>query len=203
MPYGYLGTTPNQQLNNSGVFSVEEALSLQKVGELGGSLEHIETKTASVDSTIDFTTLGNYTCHLFTFDNMHCSDNRDLNCRVLVGGSVQTGASDYSRQIRAVADSYFYDDQDADLDRYRVLPEIGGFSPECFNGSIYMFNALNSSRFTHFQQNMTCILYNGTALTNFGGGSYLQANVLSGVRFYMSSASINSGDISLYGVKEL
>ena len=42
MPYGYLGTTPNQQLNNSGVFSVEEALALQKVGELGGSMELIE-----------------------------------------------------------------------------------------------------------------------------------------------------------------
>jgi len=37
MPYGYLGTTPNQQLNNSGVFSVEEALALKNVGELGGA----------------------------------------------------------------------------------------------------------------------------------------------------------------------
>ena len=45
MPYGYLGTTPNQQKANSGVFSVEEALSLHKVGELGGSLEIIQTQT--------------------------------------------------------------------------------------------------------------------------------------------------------------
>ena len=33
MPFGYLGTTPNQQLNNSGVFSVSEALQVQKDGE--------------------------------------------------------------------------------------------------------------------------------------------------------------------------
>ncbi len=54
MPYGYLGTTPNQQLNNSGVFSVEEALALQNVGELGGSLEFIEEQThsGSVSSVI-------------------------------------------------------------------------------------------------------------------------------------------------------
>ena len=39
MPFGYLGTTPNQQLNNSGVFSVEEALQVQKDGEWGGSLQ--------------------------------------------------------------------------------------------------------------------------------------------------------------------
>jgi hypothetical protein len=43
MPFGYLGTTPNQQLKNSGVFSVEEALQVQKDGEWGGSLELINT----------------------------------------------------------------------------------------------------------------------------------------------------------------
>ncbi len=66
MPYGYLGTTPNQQLNNSGVFSVEEALALQKVGELGGSLELIETVVAD-DSVAyyDFDNLGNYDVHFF------------------------------------------------------------------------------------------------------------------------------------------
>ena len=46
MPYGYLGTTPNQQKANSGVFSVEEALSLQKVGELGGTLQLITSNSS-------------------------------------------------------------------------------------------------------------------------------------------------------------
>ena len=45
MPFGYLGTTPNQQLNNSGVFSVSEALQVQKDGEWGGSLELIQSQT--------------------------------------------------------------------------------------------------------------------------------------------------------------
>lgn len=47
MPYGYLGTTPNQQYANSGVFSIEEALALQNEGELGGSF----IKVAEVDTT--------------------------------------------------------------------------------------------------------------------------------------------------------
>mgnify|MGYP003118750348 CR=1 FL=1 len=58
MPYGYLGTTPNQQLNNSGVFSVEEALALQNVGELGGSMELIDEETiSSGTATVDFTSI--------------------------------------------------------------------------------------------------------------------------------------------------
>ena len=57
MPYGYLGTTPNQQKANSGVFSVEEALALQNVGELGGSLDLIGTYTASSASTLNLTSI--------------------------------------------------------------------------------------------------------------------------------------------------
>ena len=69
MPYGYLGTTPNQQLNNSGVFSVEEALSLQKVGELGGSLELIQTQTPSSAASIEFTSLkeNKFDVHFLTY----------------------------------------------------------------------------------------------------------------------------------------
>ena len=55
MPFGYLGTTPNQKLNNSGVFSVEEALQVQKDGEWGGSLQLIEEKSISGVSSAIFT----------------------------------------------------------------------------------------------------------------------------------------------------
>ena len=72
MPYGYLGTTPNQQLNNSGVFSVEEALALKNVGELGGSLELIESQTVSSVSAINFTSIkGNkFNTHMIQVTNL-------------------------------------------------------------------------------------------------------------------------------------
>ena len=57
MPFGYLGTTPNQQLKNSGVFSVSEALQVQKDGEWGGSLELIEEQTVSSVTDVDFTSI--------------------------------------------------------------------------------------------------------------------------------------------------
>ena len=67
MPFGYLGTTPNQKVKNSGVFSVSEALQVQKDGEWGGSLELINTVSfSSVTSTIDITNIqeNKYDVHL-------------------------------------------------------------------------------------------------------------------------------------------
>ena len=45
MAYSYTGVFPNQQLKNSGVFTVKDALNLEAVGEWGGSLELIEKQT--------------------------------------------------------------------------------------------------------------------------------------------------------------
>ena len=54
MPYGYLGQTPNQQVKNSGVFSVGDVKALTDVGQLGGSLELIKKQTASSSSELIF-----------------------------------------------------------------------------------------------------------------------------------------------------
>ena len=132
---------------------------------------------------------------------MHCDDNKDLFSRVLVGGSEQSGASDYFRAFQACAPSYFYADKDPDLHSIRIIPEIGNATGECINGYIYMFNALDSAKYTFFSQQLAAIKYDGKTLNNFGASGYIQSNVLSGVRFYMSSGNILSADISLYGIK--
>ena len=203
--YGYIGKDgPTQAVNsNAGVLNPKEHTDLvidEKIFQFG-QLELIETQTASSSSNVEFDDLGNYDIHFFTFSNLHCGDNRDLFLRVLVGGVEQSGASDYGRGMQGCAPSYFYEDRDADLHSYRILPEIGGNSPECFNGAMYMYDALNSLYYTTFSTQFACIKYDGKFLTNFGGGSYQQANVVSAVRFYMSSGNIDSGDISLYGIK--
>ena len=55
MAYSYTGVFPNQQLKNSGVFTVKDALNLEAVGEWGGSLELIEKQTVSgTPLTVDF-----------------------------------------------------------------------------------------------------------------------------------------------------
>ena len=58
MPYGYLGTHPNQQKANSGVFTIADYVNTQDDKELGGSLELIaQSDHSSNVAVIDFTSI--------------------------------------------------------------------------------------------------------------------------------------------------
>ena len=173
------------------------------VSEAAGALTLIESQTPSGASVVNFTTLGTYKVHLFTFENIHTSsDNRDLFSRVLVGGSEQSGASDYSRAFQACAPSYFYEDADPDLHSIRHLPEIGVAANESLHGRIYMYNAVDNTKLTAFTQEFTAIKFDGKTLSNFGGAVYQQENTLSGIRFYWNAGNIASGTIKLFGLEE-
>ena len=201
--YGYIPESPAQSFrNNKGIFTPNDIYDLTRDDKFTdyGQLELIETQSVSGVSAVDFTTLSDYDIHFFTFNNIHVDDNRDLFSRVLVGGSEQSGASDYFRAFQACAPSYFYADKDPDLHSIRIIPEIGSATGECINGYIYMFNALDSAKYTFFSQQLASIKYDGKTLNNFGASGYMQSNVLSGVRFYPNAGNI-AGTISIYGIK--
>ena len=74
MAYGYLGqNTPNQTVNNSGVFSITDSKNLQSQGKLGGSLELIEEQTVSGVSAVDFTSIKEnvYDVHLLQWSGIY------------------------------------------------------------------------------------------------------------------------------------
>ena len=104
MPFGYLGTTPNQQLKNSGVFSVEEALAVQKNGEWGGSLQLIESQTVSGNPTaVSFTNIKEsaYDVHLLEFNNLQApAQAQDFGFRFSTdsGSSYVTSGYQYAYQ---------------------------------------------------------------------------------------------------------
>ena len=207
MPYGYLGTTPNQQLNNSGVFSVEEALALQNVGELGGTLEHIQTQTASSDSAINFTSIkeAKYDVHKLEIINaVSDTDDRDFSLRVSVGGTFDTGAN-YHRAIFSLTsggteeDSYATTSSQMDITR-----NSGTATNEKTNCCIYIYNAGNSATYTFNTNQSTYIDNGGYYKSTFGGGMYDQTGIVDGFRIFMDGdGSIASGVFKLYGVKQI
>lgn len=193
-------------MSNKGIFSPTDIKDLIDYGQWRqdfGELKLIETQSFSDVSSIDFDNLGsNFNMHLFTFHNVHIDDNRDLFIRVKVGGTEQSGASDYGRALQGCADGYFYEDRDPDLHSIRVIPEIGNATGECLTGYMYMYDALKNSKMTFFTQQISAIKYDGKALSNYGGTSYEITNAIDGVRFYPSSSVLRSGIISIYGIKE-
>ena len=170
---------------------------------ISDSLEKIEAQTLSDDTAVDFDNLGTgYKAHLFICNNIHMDDNKDQNLRTKVGGSVQSNADDYFRAFdNQYTDNNWYEDKDPHLDRLRLNAEVGGYSPECWNAYIYMFNALDSTRYTFFTQSNNIIAFNGVLNNRYGAGAYQETDALSGVQFYPSSGYMRSGTITLYGIR--
>tara|TARA_B100001996_G_C18611191_1_gene573771 strand:+ start:635 stop:1240 length:606 start_codon:yes stop_codon:yes gene_type:complete len=201
MPFGYIGQNQTKQkIKNSGVLSSFDVSHLEKQGHASGSIEHIETETFNGVSTVNFDDLGNFETHLFVMNNIHLDDNRDQNLYAKTGGSVDDG-SHYSRAF-VTGGSADGEDRDNSLNRFRLWAQTGNATGEAFCGWLYMYNALDSSKYTLFNQFGSQTIYNGVQEINFGGGAYKQNNTLSGIQFYPSSSTM-AGSIELYGIKNL
>jgi hypothetical protein len=211
MPYGYLGTTPNQQLNNSGVFSVEEALALKNVGELGGSLELIEEQTVSgTPTTINFTTLKEniYDVHFMTYSNIQGNSTtaQDLQARVSNdGGSSFEGGTnyDYANQDGR-SNGTFSEIRDTGSDIFMLAPDLDNETNASINGYIYFYDLGDSTKYS-FVTDMN-FLYQSAVNGRFrwGGSVYKVAETINAIQLMTSGGGgFSAGNVKLYGVKQI
>ncbi len=211
MPYGYLGTTPNQQLNNSGVFSVEEALSLQKVGELGGSLELIESQTVSSVSSIIFDEIqeAKYDVHFLQITNFQQDHADSYGARWLLsndgGSSYETSGYEMS-YFEIAPDGTSSDNRDTarahfqntitTADKDTSANSVGG-------GYYYIYNLGNSSRYS-FQTGQSMSGLGSSIGASFGGACYRVAETINAFKFDDWGLGFNIwGTFDLYGVKKI
>ena len=170
---------------------------------VSGSLELIETKVLSNDATADFTSLGTYNTHFITYNDLRIHDNRDLEFRVFVGGSIVDSGTDYER-ARQLGNSNggFSEDFDNDMHTLKLAGQNGAGTGETCNGYIWMHNAVSSSDNTYITWMNTQILFNGYYEMSYGQGVYSEDDTLTGIRIYPGADDINSGEISLYGLAQ-
>ena len=208
MPYGYLGTTPNQQLNNSGVFSVEEALALKNEGELGGSLELIfEQTTSGAVSFVDFTDIKEnvYDVHYLAFNNVHQdTDNKKLQVQLYESGVLET-ASVYQTATQFYrADGTFIETNSTGTSGMRLTGNTGNDTNETSNGYFYGYNFGNSSKYSFLTFQSSDVDTTTGFQGEFGGGVLPQASVVDGIRLNFTGGNIDSGsNFKLYGVKQI
>ena len=110
MSFGYVGdlTKIKQKVKNQGIIDLRESADLTAKGFLGGSLEHLETLTASSSSALDFTNLGNFKVHKLTLDDFQCTTSSTRYAFLRVsndGGSSFESSSNYSRSWQRVQTS--------------------------------------------------------------------------------------------------
>ena len=205
MPYGYLGTQPNQTVKNTGVLSVTEAAELQSQGKLGGSLEFIEEKSISAVSLAIFTDIKEtvYDVHYMTVNNFQASDDsqfpavRFFESGVEESGNVYQYAVQYGR-----ADGTFGVSQAGGTNFLTAGATTGNQANEQSNSYCYFYNLGNSSKYS-FQTLHTTITSNTTTYTfSFGGGVLPQASIVDQIKLFVLSGTF-SATAKLYGVKQI
>ena len=207
MAFSYVGNFPNQQVSNSGVLSLDDLNNLESTGELGGSLELIETQTISSDTAqVDFTNIkgAKYDIHFLQAENIkNATDDQQFAFRLSVGGTFDTD-NDYQRAIFTIsADGGSAESRDSNINNIFFTLNQGNATNEKGNGYAYFYNLHNSSKMSYVTLQTTTINVNGYYKTNFGGGVYDQTASVDGIRIFMSNGSnIASGVFNLYGIKQ-
>ena len=207
MPFGYLGTTPNQQLNNSGVFSVSEALQVQKDGEWGGSLQLIEEKSISGVSSAIFTDIkeAKYDVHfLEIIDYQPVSDGTDIRIRFYESGVLETASVYQHASQRAGLNPSvgFLEAKNTGQDKISTLFGSGTATGENDSGYAYFYNLGDSSKYSFATFQCVGLTNESYYQGSFGSAVLPQASTVDGIRILMNSGNYNDFKVSLYGIKE-
>ena len=207
MPFGYLGTTPNQQLKNSGVFSVEEALQVQKDGEWGGSLQLIEEQTVSNVSAVDFTSIqeAQYNVHFMTVTNFQpASDNHYIAYRLYESGTLETAAVYQQARQYGITSGTFGESRSTGIDEVTVSHATGTDDEETNNCYIYFYNLGDSTKYSFSTSHSSGVQAGGSANFEFAGAVLPQTSTVDGIRILTDQGSnIEHATIKLYGVKQI
>ena len=201
MPYGYLGQTPNQQVKNSGVFSVGDAKALTDVGQLGGSLELIAEQTFTTTQFVDFTDIkeNKYDVHFLQFFLTECTGALITQISNNGGSSFISSAYQRAAQYGSVGGTF---GEDRSTSTANIADFGSGGTNRQKKGYLYFYNLGNSSKysFSTFQG-----FHNHPSLgfyMNFGGGVYPTAETHNAIRLSAITGT-STGNAKLYGVKQI
>jgi hypothetical protein len=201
----YFGTPqPNDVKENTGLYTPNQILDLTSKGHWGGSLEHIETITASSSAALDFLNLGNFKVHVLTLDDFQCTTNttRYAYGRVSTdGGSSFVTSTSYSRCWQRVQTNGSNVNQIKSTTETSMTNFFSVDSDDTTASSvIYFYNLLSSTARTSvtFQSwnPVGQYIYFGMFMVNI-------TEAHNAFRIFPSGDAFATGRAKLYGFKEL
>jgi len=210
MPYGYLGTAPNQIKSNSGLFSVSDINELETKGHFGGSLELIQEQTfSSTVAVVDFTAIkeSKYDVHYMTLSNIKSAgDNQEpCNFQFYEGGTLET-ASVYEFAVQNNSTISSLESHERRSDGASAINfnfGVGNATNEQENGYVYFYNLGNSSKYSFMTGQFMGLSNASKIYSSFGGAVLPQASVVDGIRVKKNAGNYAGFNIKLYGVKQI
>jgi len=201
MAYGYLGqNTPNQTVNNSGVFSITDSANLQSQGKLGGSLELIAEQTVSNVASISMTSIKEnvYDVHLLEVIGYNPVSSDRLGMQFFESGTRESASVYQFGYQYGYYSGAFGENKSTGSNHIKICPDEGTDSTDTSNAYCYIYNAGNSSKKTFTTQQLV-----GTDFIRYGGGVLPQNSVVDGIYLFGDANGSNfSLTAKLYGVKQ-
>jgi hypothetical protein len=204
----YFGTQPNEVKKNTGLYTPSKILQLTKDGHWGGSLELIQEQIiTSTTAAVQFTNLANtpHDVYFLTFDNV-TTDTDDVYLTLQLsndnGSSYETSNYDYAHQV-GTASSSFSEARSTTAGQFFLSGNIGNASYEKANGYAYLYNLLDSSKFSFISHQSSDYLSSAVLRMMYGGGTYHTAETINAFKLLMNSGNITTGNFKLYGVKQI
>ena len=205
--FGYIPESPDQSsFNNKGIFTPNDIYNLDidnKWTQLG-QLILLQTQTVA-SAVCDFTALQEtkYKFHFFTFTDIHFGSQSEFGYRLSNdGGSTYETGYEFANQ-RGLENGSFSERISTSQNTARLFGDIGSNALSAGNGYMYLYNAGNSTRFTHSTSH--CAMRDASDKSGFeyGGQVYNHAEQINAIRFGLGTgmAAMDSATISLYGIE--
>jgi len=202
------------KLNNNGVKNATEFGSITGLG----NLILIKTQTASssatisfVDGTSDVVLDDTYKEYLFTFNNIHpATDNSNFTFQGNAAGGADYNETITSTDFQAYhkedgtggGAAYSGGNDQAQGTGFQVLAQgVGNNNDQNASGYLHLFNPSSTTFVTHFISHFQLNHHQDYGQNEFVGGYFNTTSAIDEIQFKMSSGNIDSGTISLYGVK--
>jgi len=184
------------------------------IGALGNASGEVllQTVTASSSGNLSFTTGidSTYKIYKFVFLNIHPSeDARQFGVNFRDGGSnydatkTTTLFQASNKEDDSATDLSYNTSGDlaqaiqvANIDRF-----LGNDNDQCCSGELLLFDPSSTTFVKHFMSRAVTAERTDTAQQGFMAGYANVTAAINGVQFSMSSGNIDSGTISMYGIK--
>ena len=203
--FGYIPESPEQSaFNNKGIFKPKDIYNLDQADKWTpqlGQLELIETKTASSDSAIDFTSIDEtkYNVHFMTVSITDLSSADYLGIRFFESGVVSTSTVYQEAYQNCQANGTF---SEVRATRNQIITTQSNAINSSTNLYIYFYNLGDSSKYSFVTAHSNGIHTTGNHYNSYwGSGVFAQASFVNGIRIFGNLGNM-TGSLSLYGIKE-
>mgnify|MGYP003109078040 FL=1 len=181
-----------------------------ETADAGGNLVKIATTTASSSASLSFTSGidSTYKEYMFFFNNLHPqTDDTKLVFQTTTDGSnfnttltntyfvARNQEDNSSRALGYSAD----DDQAQGTAFQRLNESTGSDNDQSISGHMHLFEPSSTTFVKHYISRTMTIFDRATDV--FGAGFFNTTSAITGIQFKMSSGNIDSGTITMYGVR--